>query len=54
MLIQSNIQLARDMGLRNATLDTIRTEELKGFDWSEFIFRESLIRYGSTSDETGK
>lgn len=36
--------LARDIGLGNATLESVNTSRLADFDWQEFIARESLIR----------
>jgi hypothetical protein len=38
-------KLARDIGLNQASLRRIDTYHLAGFDWDEYILRESLIRY---------
>jgi len=42
------IQLARDIGLDQASLKRVDTSHPADFDWEEYILRESLIRYGLT------
>ncbi|KAL2202343.1 hypothetical protein CC79DRAFT_1338399 [Sarocladium strictum] len=38
------ISLARDIGFSSASLSMVQTSSITGFDWNEYILRESLIR----------